>query len=610
MAGLTPATIDILTADDLRIQKEWYREFFQTKSIWKLASHTDSFVRKAIYRLVLSGIPRQELVAFDMTMISTHLVQEALHIDQTGSVYEYVKMLVQLTAPYPAVWTEYYTGSGKKSALKRLCQFLQKGSQGGPSDFWPQIAVVLQRVPLELLRPDPETEGFSVSVDDKSPSTAVLAAIHDGITRKEEHQSNRSAGWRTYVGAVDLAAQSEPNPDRLRAILGASVVPILDQYIKPSAEDTRWSVGTPDQVEICGKASRLLLDRTPDLFEQLWRRSSILMVQELQMSLTEQFNDNVKTQDAVVLMAKRWYSLQAGVLKCTTSEQMRAVFAETSASELRSMIEILRVRSGKPYSAAAALDFATSLVPDSTIKQSDSKEAVLEFAKSELPNLLLSPSSSYLIRLLDTLRDEPDIQDTYKASIKALTNAPDSATRFQTLQILVSSPWIRREGISDDLVVVVKRSLQQALRGNEDRWPLVTAAVGNRSTPSEVSDEILASMVESLSIKDTETGALRGLDLVAGQDEAAFRHFISSPKGATLLSRLLSLTESPNIELSQVARKLSTLVRKVLSSEKAPEVAKNPMVEVVQKGIESANSNSLSYVLTFHSCRHRRLTCA
>lgn len=552
---------------------------------------------------MLSGIVRQELADSDMTTISTYLVQEGLHIDQTGSVYDYVKMLAQLTAVYPGVWTEYYTGSGKRSALKRLCYFLRKGSQGGPSDFWHQIAVILQRLPVEVLRPKPKAEGDPILLDDEYPSTTVvLAAIREGINRKEEHRLNYSEGWRTYFNLTHLAIQSESNPDQLQAILEVSVVPIIEQFIKPSAEGTGWTISTIDQDKICGEASKVVLDRAPALFEQTWRRSSVLLLQELQTSLPEQSKDHAKSQDAVALMAKRWYSLQAGILKDTSREQVRSVFVETSRSEIRSMIEILRVRSGKPYGAAAALDLATSLVPESTIKQSDVREAILNFAKSDLPKLLLSPSSPYLINLLNTLRDEAGIQDTYQVSIKVLADAPDSVTKFRTLQGLVSSPWIGREGTSDDLLVVVRKSLHQALRGNEERWPLVTAAIGNRSTPSEMSDDIFSSMVESLSIKGTEVGALRGLDLVAGQDEAAFKQFSSSPQGAPLLSRLLFLTESPNQDLSEHARKLSNSVRKVLSKEEGPEVAQNPMFEIIQKGIVTADPNSLSYVLPYVSC--------
>ncbi|MCJ1244899.1 hypothetical protein MMC30_002100 [Trapelia coarctata] len=605
-AILTVASaLDILPADDLGIQRESYREFFQTKGILDLAGHGDSFVRKAVYRLVLSGIKKQVLAAFDMTMISTYLIQEALHIDQTGSVYDYVKILAQLTAVYPEVWTEYYTGSGKKSALKRLCQFLRKGSQGGPSDFWNQIAAILQRLPLEVLRPDPENEGGPVPLEDAtSPTTAMLAAIHDGIVKKEEHRSNRSEGWRTYVGAVDFATRSEPNLDKVRVILKVSVLPIIEQYIKPSAEGTRWTISTPDQDEICADALRLVLDRAPDLFEQTWRRLSLLLLQELQMSHPEQSKDHTKSQDAGALMAKRWYSLQAGILGDTLSEKLRSVFTETSASEIRSIVEVLRVRNGKPYSAAAALDFATGLAPESTIKQSDSKEVILGFAKSDLPKLLLSPSSSYLINLLNTLKDEQGICDTYQVSIKALADAPDSVTKFKTLQSLVSSPWIGREGISNDLVAIVKKALQLALRGNKDRWHLVTAAIGNRSTPSDVSDEILSTMVESLSIEGTEAGALRGLDLVAGQDEAVFKHFSSSPKGATLLSRLLFLTESSNMELSQEARRLSNLVWDALSKERGLEVAKSSMFEIIQKGIDAADPNSLSVASLLSEATH------
>ena len=593
IARLTLRTSDILSVSELQRQEVLYRELLLSKTIWKLASYQDVSVRKSTYRLLAAVLSRSDLVMLDYTVISTCLLEDALHVDQTGSAYELAKSLAQLSTVCPEVWTKYYTGSGKKSATKRLCQFLQKGSQGGPPDFWQQITTILRQVPIEVLRED-QGSASSDDFDSKSIKIPFLMAIHDGINRKDEHRSNQSEAWRAFIGAVGLSLQSQSDEGHMEKILKIFLVPIVDQYVNPTAERISWNVQGNDREGICSLAMVTVLCRSPKIFEETWKYLSSEFLLALQTSLPEQSKDYTKSQEAMVLMAHRWYSLQANLRKDAISDGIRSIFEETLAFELQTAVEILKARNGKPYSAAAALSISTNLVPESTNNSFGAMDMLLAFAHNDLPQLLLSPSSSYLIDLLHSLRAKPNVQGIYQTCIQELTNVPDSSMKIKTFSSLISSPWIWPADTSGYLTSVIKESLQKALRGNKDYWPLVTAAVGNPVIPRDLVDGILANMMDSVLIGNETPNALYGFKLVLKQNEAAVGQFQSSRKGATLLSRLLSLAESSDPEVSHEAQELALTIRGLLSGEGTSELARDSMIEIIRTGLESADTATLS----------------
>ena len=529
----------------------------------------------------------------DYTIISTCLLQDALRVDQKGSAYEYVKSLAQLSCVSPEVWTKYYTGSGKKSVIKRLCQFLQKGSQGGPPDFWQQVTTMLRHVPSEVLR----TGQGSTSNDEsngKALEVPFLVAIHEGINRKDEHRSNQTEAWRAFLSAVELYLQFQSDEEHMEHVLETFLVPIAKQYICPIAEGISWTVQGNNRETICSHAMMMILCKSPKIFEGTWKHLSSEFLQALQISHPEQSKDYTKSQEALVLMAHRWYSLQANLNQSTPSPNIRSILEETLASELEEAVEILKARNGKPYSAAAVLSISTKLVLRSTNNSFRTMNMLLAFAHNDLPQLLISPSSPYFIDLLHNIRAEPNVQPIYQKCIQLMTDLPDSSMKIKTFRSLISSPWIWEAETSGNLTPVVETSLQKALRGNQDFWPLVTAAVGNPVIPRDLVDEILTQMTESLVIDNETPGALHGFKVVIKQSEAAVKQFQSSRKGATLLSRLMTLAESSNRETSREAQELALTIRGLLSGEDASELARDSMIEIIRIGLTTADPASLS----------------
>ena len=562
--------------------------------MWKLASYSDPFVRKAVYRLVCSLLRKRDLEIIDYAMISTSVLQDALHVDQTGSAYDYCKMLIELSETCPDVWTEYYPGSARRSAQRRLCQFLSKGSQGGPPDFWKQISRLLEILPSRIIHPiEDEIEIGSASAD-QNPRFPVLDAIHDGINRRDEYQGNHGEAWQTYLSTVKLILQSISSPGPRQHFMEVYVAHLMDQYLKPVGKGERWAVLGPNREDIFKNAISLILQSCPALFTRIWQELSDAFVQILQQSLPEQSKDYTRSQESGAHAAKRWYTLQAELIKSSVSGHIQATFEQTSASEIMSAADLLKSRNGKPYSAAAALETALHLIPKSTIQVNTTKDVLLDFLRLDVPNLLLSPSSPYLIGMLSTFEGESDVRQLWIDSIQTLMNAPDSTIKFQALRSLISSPWLESLGLSNDMVSAAKRSLQYALHGNKSCWPIVAAAMANPCLPDDLTDNILASLTDSLSIESEVATGLHGLEIAIQQNEQGMRRFSASPKGPTLLSRLLFLAESPIPNISQEARKVDAKVRQAHSSAGSLGISQSSRIDVVKNGLEIADSASLS----------------
>jgi hypothetical protein len=586
--------VDNLTLHELQQCEDIYSDLMRNKILWKSASHVDSFVRRAVYRLIQSCLLKQELNLIDLDLVGKGLLRDALPIDQTGSAFEFSKTLAQLSAIHSNVWTENYSGSGNRSAKKRLCQYLQKGSQGGPPAFWKQISLLIHNIPQVLLQPDAEDTNSDGTPGKKERSIPVLSSIRYAINRKEEPHSNQTEAWRTYLDVAELSIPSDGTQDQF---LDNLVSPIIDRYVISGAEGTEgteWTINGLDREKICIEVALLLLRRSPKVLELTWKRISSAVVERMQASFPAQSKDYRSSQDSVSLIFNTWYSLQASIVKQGVLDKVRDMFVDTSTSECRSAISILRSRNGEPYSAAAGLDFATSLVPETTVENEETKKSLLIFLRSDLQLLLLSPSSTHAINMLSVFQDEPEIQRILASSIKAIIDAADSEAKFRALESLIASPWLGRGEVSEYLQEYVRRSLQAFLEGTGDSWTLVTAAIGNKCIPTKLSDQILARITENLSIKENSHSALRGLDLASRRNEKAFRAFSFSSDGAHLLSRLLFLAEDKDLSLAEEANKLATRIRDILLQEGEVTSAGVSMIEIIRNGIQAADAGSLS----------------
>lgn len=567
-----------------------------------MASDPDPYLRVAVYRLATT-VFIESRDSLDLGLISTYMLGSSLNVSQGGSASKYAIAIALLTTKSPDLWTKYYSGSGKKSATRRLCQYLKRGSEGGPPEYWAQIKILIRHLPLSVLLPEVEAGIKKASESDSSPQSPLLESLREGITSKEEPTANMGVAWNTYLDVcehLDSFSSSQSSRDHFAQ---ASIMPLVRQSISPSTDQLEWTISGPDQPKLCVKALRQVLNISPDIFQEEWRRLSAKVVQDFQTSLPENSKDYSKSQDSISAEIARWYNLQVAILK-DESETLHTLVASTLASEVKISTHTLRERNGKPYSAATILAHATELLPMLVRTHGETQKIITKFAQEDIPTLLLSPSAPQLIATLSRINDITDVRSIYEAAINDLRTLPESAAKSNTLKSFISSPFLAESAKIEALVITVKESLEMAKHGDETQWDLVMAAVGNETAPSELTDELLVNMANGLSIEEERSACLEGLELTAKRSAHALKAFTMSANGSSLLSKLLFLTESPDGNVSEKAHNLTIAIEAILSDGKDSAHAVESMIEIINQGIDVAGQNSLSYASQTISHRH------
>lgn len=521
----------------------------------------------------------------------------SLSINQSGSTLEYVKTLSSLTAKSPFIWTDFNLGSGKKAPARKLCHFLRNGSQGGPSEYWVHVATLLNQLPLSILLYGSEEDQSKGEEGFTKPKFPVLEALHDGIINRDEPRANQIAAWDAYLGALDRISSSLPDQSNRDNLAKYLVMPMVKQYVKPSSSESGWTILGIERQNICARAFQQIFHISKMILHEGWHQLSCSMIEDIRTSLPEQSEDYTKSHDSISANIERWYSLQAAVLGLEDSDDLEALAAQTVASELKTAFSVLREREGKPYSAAALVQNAIISFSQMVRHHSEISTLFVDFAKRDIPKLLLSPSAPQLIVTLSLLNDFVDVRLICESGVQNVRDAPESSTKLSALQNIFSSTFLARSAEIEALASLVKENLIMALHGDEARWNLVSAAVGNSVAPSELTDDLLGCMADGLSIDQEVSLSLQGLELVVKRNSQAIKDFARSRNGSKLLSKLLSLAESSDFDLSQKAVKLNAAIEAIISNDKDSIHAAKSMVEIISQGINIARPNALSYVL-------------
>ena len=588
--------METISEVDIEKSRALLKEYLDEEKLWRFASDSDASVRRALYRLLGTILARYK-DTLNPSTISASVLMSGLNATQSGSALDFAKVLALLSVEIPDVWTAYYSGSGKKSAANRLCHFLKKGSQGGPPDFWSQIAELLPNLPPSILIKFADDESSKRADGEKEPLTPVLSALHEGLNNRDEPRGNRFAAWSAYLTASDLTLSSLSNADSRRRILRSSILPILVQYIKPSSENSQWAVTNAQGGIICVRACDQAILQDKVSFQEDWNALSNTIIEDLKTSLPEQAKDYARSQDQLSAEANRWYCLQSALLKGNGHETKTTIFRHTVTSEISSMIAILKARIGKPYGVAAALEMSIQNIPEIVLSDEGCKGELLRFTNEILPNLLFSPSAKYIVRILDHLDDSCDVGRSYDKCMQVLGEAPDSASKSIALQCFVSSP---RLATTDALFAMVVASSNQAMKDDElMSWNVVMAAISNPVAPKLLTDDVLANVTEGLSIDSKENSGLHGLEMTMKHNSGKVTEFARSPKGSSLISKLLLLAESPDEGIAQRARSTSTTIEQALEAQGDVGQTTKSLIEIIKRGLNTADATSLSYAHLF-----------
>ena len=539
----------------------------------------------------------KEKEALDPSMLSVNMLISGLHTSQAGSAYDYARAVAALSIEIPEVWTAHYAGSGKKSARNRLCYFLKRGSHGGPAEFWAQISLILPVLPTEIVMNEANKLGRIDNQDDHTISP-VLSAIHEGLNSRDEARANQGAAWSTYLDAFELVLSSlSASPEKQR-LYETSIFPIVTQYVRKLPNQSQWVISGPHQEVICTRACTIAIFGGFEEFLDEWTTLSSKVIEDLKISQPEQSKEFVISQDAVSSEMDRWYRLQGLLLKSNAARPICTLIGSTLPFEVRSIITLIKARNGKPYGASSALESLVKAIPATMLYEDSIKKDLVDFAANVIPNILVSPSSKYLIRLLgllegyNLLEGQNDVGHVYGKCMRILIDAPDSAAKAVALQSFISSP---RLADTNALSAVVLQDLSEAMKDDTAAlWDPVMAAIANPIAPKKLTDEILANITAGLSIRPDTTPAINGLEKIVKQNQGLLKGFVLSPNGSTLRSKLLLLADSTDESVSLRARNLNSSLEQILSVNGGDDQATKSMIAIVNEGLEKAEADSLS----------------
>ncbi|KAH0537719.1 hypothetical protein FGG08_005526 [Glutinoglossum americanum] len=532
------------------------------------------------------------VISSSLGEISISVLSKALEIDQSGSARDYTEALSALTSAFPTIWTDSFTE--RRPPSHYLIQFLKKGSQGGPPEFWDNVASIFRAVPPGVLP------------QDASSASKLLGAYHDGIANSQEPRSNGRSAWMNYfaVGAWLLALMSES--DDREVFLEQSLFPIFEVYFRHTGEGVQGSIST--QVpEICADGfktlARLRLSGIQELLESEWRRLAELLIEDVKASIPELSEGFEKSQDTLAYELKRWFSVQGNLLKEPDLPSFDLdVCMETSADILNAAIELLKLQNGESYGAAAAIDAALQYLPQLLFRNVQTREAIFAFLKSDIPSLILSPSSPTLISLLYSYgiysgQASSTFQEAWTAATKAILSAPESPAKFGAVRTLLQRLPKNLGGLKPhpDLEAYILGAARLALDGEKDGWDIVNDALHASGViiSDGVIDQTLSDIVSALSISDKAEFALDGIDSISRSNKDQLKVLLETKKGSEILSSIVFLTESADEELAHRAESTNASIE-VLLSRGADQLANGSLIDIIKNGLLEANPSSIS----------------
>lgn len=422
------------------------------------------------------------------------------------------------------------------------------------------------------------------------PSFEVLEALHDGIVNKDEPRNSSVSAWLVYLSTTQSICNSLET-DNKALFLQRYVVPLVIQYVRPSLDNSPWSISGLDASTICVKACMQILSDAEPVFLSTWQDLSSKLIEDLKVSLPEQSKDYLKSQDSVSTQMTRYYSLQSQLDGLISSVAARECLHASLAEELEASMSTLLIRNGKPYGAASAIDTAIQLLPDLICSHDDLKVKICTYGNETIPHILLSPSTTKLVHSLDLLQRFCDVRQGFAGCIKLLERAPRSSEKTAALQVLLSSQAIVS---NPPLRSIAASTLDQALEGNDvSDWNVVAAAVSNADAPGDMTDMFLAKMAADLSIDDHRQSSLDGLSMVNKRASHALKRYSTTPLGAPLLEKLLFLASGPNGNITEQASALiQALQEKPLEDGLGSEVLASRL-NIIQRSFAEVTDESL-----------------
>ncbi|KAH7064472.1 hypothetical protein BKA63DRAFT_174041 [Paraphoma chrysanthemicola] len=576
--ALLGSLIANLQREELSKYQSDYESLLGDKKLWDFAAHGDASIRRSLHRFLKTCLAKEpEAIHANLEAISKAYLSVALNSDQTGSAYDYLESLTALTKDHPTAWTDQY--KSKTAVDRRLRQFLKRGSQSGPRDYWTRLTELLRSIPTDVLP------------SNAADAAELLSALHGGIIKKDEPKYNQEAAYSAYLEITNLIVGRLPDEDK-RKLLDELVLPIVGHYLRPSVETSQWAIPSNSNALL----SRLLnIDGIPAALSDQWPQHAQKLVEAIKTSAPEQSKDYDASQSAVAQQGTRFAIVQEQALKLEALKAVQPVFADAASKVVSEALTVVKNRNGKPYGAAATI--AAVLARTGTLVSSGPTQQSLDaFLRDDLASLISSPSSAYLIESLYALHDRPVFPDAWRASLRAALKEPASPASSKVIESLLTSPRIPTDfdlATQDaELQNFISKSVQESVEGSQE-WDSFHRILQSKAKilAPKTTDDILSYLTHSLSISTRAPYSLQGLRQIVRSNPTILREFVATPQGPKLLQGLLLASESANDEVSQGAAAVNASIQTMLA---AGSDTKKSMFDLIHQGLREANQTSVS----------------
>ncbi|KAH8804720.1 hypothetical protein F5884DRAFT_796984 [Xylogone sp. PMI_703] len=577
-----------------KYQDKYEGFLLNNKKLWALTSAEDAFVRRTVDQLLIACLDKQPgIVEQDLEIISHAFIAEGLRASQTTSAFQLIQALEKLTVHFSYAWTSAY--KSKRPPLSRLRHFVEKGSQGGPAEYWNSLQSLVVSLPQEVL---------PVALEE---SIEFLTSLRGGVTNREEVRTNSTASWTCYFETIKLLLSNLSNPLDQGKLCQESVYPIFEQYLRPSLENNKWA--SANSISVVATAYILCTsikeDSSQKSFNDEWQRLAETLITSIKTSLPEQSKDFHKSQTSVVAESRRWFGLISEILKTVEPQVPKldlyspiGVLVQPSSAIINSALEVLVSRNGKPYSAAATIDAAIQQVPTLLEILPDTQEAIEAFLSTYLSKLIISPSAEYLISSLNSLRASPRpgtfFKDVWLSAVHELLLYENDDNKFKSATALISNDAVadlaqQNSELQAFLYEAAVKSLQEG-----SNLALLESALSFNSFNESTLKQLLNLLIEYLEStrRDYVNNSLKALEIMSTTKPALLQQ--PGNTHIALLSTLLALTELSDQNITPRINNLRAVVENVSKADNDQDAAESPILHVIRQNLEIAGPQSLA----------------
>lgn len=594
--------LEVLDSSTLSDQNEQYRLLLDSEKLWKLAESADPFLRQATYRLTLRRLEKLD-ASVDKTALqkmSKALLDTALRKDQTASTLQFVALLTALTKSHPDVWTVYF--ASKRTATANLKSFLEKLPALSSSEFWSSLRELLSLVPMEVI--DPPTrlkDGSDGSI------TPLLAALHQGLSRKENFRAAATQAWGVYLALVERFASHGVEQPTLDRIANDFLGPLVRQYVLPAADSTSWTISGSgeEQRQICGQAFVFAAEISPSETEKFLESISAATVENMQLSLPEQSQGFTESQRKAGEAADRWNSLKALLLDKSKETFVSTTVTTTTEQEVRAAMQLLENRNGKPFGAALSIQSALSRLSTPLMSDGDFKQELERFLTQQGTQFVGTPSTAQILDLFQLVDKLDPSSKLYNKCLSEVLQQTPSPGRTNMLTFFIKSAWPSDAALSSQLTKQLEVDAQEFSNGDTARASQLEAVLANKSAPADLTDSILAKLVDALSVDTTTASSLKTISAATTSNKDALKQFMTTNSGAGLGAKLLLLSQSgQDSETKQLASDLGARTRLLSAGGANDEAATDALIKSIHEGLLNTQNASLTVDVLYGIADH------